>query len=248
VKRLASWEELARAVEIELGEIDLPRAHIERNLAAARRAFETAPEAGLPAPAASTPPSEPIVIPRLPARAAAPSIATGQTSLLRSTEGWRTFRSVIDLAGCTRCFYCFALCPEGAIRLDGEGYPHVDYQCPARRPARLRGPKLFVALSSCPPGWGIEPEESVAIARLAVESGVWPLKEWQGNGVVHTPFPQKRKPVEDYLLGGNGTRSRHGTRRSEAGHQPLESESRTVARRPGRGGQIVERRGGCGGQ
>ena len=35
---------------------------------------------------------------------------------------------MIDLSGCTRCFYCFALCPEGAIRLDKENYPQVDYQ------------------------------------------------------------------------------------------------------------------------
>ena len=68
----------------------------------------------------------------------------------------------------------------------------------ARAGAR-RGPKMFVALSACPPGWGVEPADSVEVSRLAVETGVWPLKEWQGDAVVHTVVPHHRRPVEEYL-------------------------------------------------
>jgi pyruvate ferredoxin oxidoreductase beta subunit len=68
----------------------------------------------------------------------------------------------------------------------------------ARAGAR-RGPKLFLALAACPPGWGVEPADSVEIARLAVETGVWPLKEWQGDALVHTVVPHRRRPVEEYL-------------------------------------------------
>jgi pyruvate ferredoxin oxidoreductase beta subunit len=67
------------------------------------------------------------------------------------------------------------------------------------RARRLRGPKLFLALSSCPPGWGIEPEEAVEIARLAVECGAWPIKEWHEGRLVHTVVPRHFKPVEEYL-------------------------------------------------
>jgi pyruvate ferredoxin oxidoreductase beta subunit len=77
-------------------------------------------------------------------------------------------------------------------------YP-LDLLDKVARAGRLRGPKLFISLASCPPGWGIEPEQSVAVARLAVETGVWPLKEWHGEEVVHTVIPHTRKPVEEYL-------------------------------------------------
>jgi pyruvate ferredoxin oxidoreductase beta subunit len=57
-----------------------------------------------------------------------------------------------------------------------------------------------VSLSSCPPGWGIEPGDSVEIAKLAVDTGVWPLKEARDGGeVVHTVIPHRTVPVEEYL-------------------------------------------------
>jgi pyruvate ferredoxin oxidoreductase beta subunit len=63
----------------------------------------------------------------------------------------------------------------------------------------LSGPKLFIALSPCPPGWDFEPEWSVEVARLAVETGIWPLKEAIHGAVSHTYVPRKFKPVEEYL-------------------------------------------------
>jgi pyruvate ferredoxin oxidoreductase beta subunit len=77
-------------------------------------------------------------------------------------------------------------------------YP-LDLMDKVARAGRRRGPKLFVALSSCPPGWGIEPAESVHVAKLAVECGVWALKEERDGGVVHTVIPHRRRPVEEYL-------------------------------------------------
>src|SRR5210317_2081508 len=41
----------------------------------------------------------------------------------------------------------------------------------------LRGPRLLISLAPCPTGWDYEPELSVEIGRLAVQTGVWPLKE-----------------------------------------------------------------------
>lgn len=66
------------------------------------------------------------------------------------------------------------------------------------RAARVTGPKLFLALSACPTGWGYDPAQTAEVARLAVESGLWPLKEAVNGTVTHTYVP-KRKPVEDYL-------------------------------------------------
>lgn len=65
--------------------------------------------------------------------------------------------------------------------------------------SKLAGPKLFMALSPCPPGWEIDPEWSVDIARAAVETGIWPLKEAIHGEVSHTYIPRKFEPVENYL-------------------------------------------------
>jgi len=64
---------------------------------------------------------------------------------------------------------------------------------------QLKGPKLIIALSPCPTGWDFDPRESVNIGRLAVKSGVWPLKEYVNGEVIHTRPPRKRLPVETYL-------------------------------------------------
>jgi pyruvate ferredoxin oxidoreductase beta subunit len=77
-------------------------------------------------------------------------------------------------------------------------YP-LDLMDKVARATRLSGPKLFVSLASCPPGWGIEPAEAVEIAKLAVDTGVWPLKEVRDGKVVHTIVPHRAGPVEDYL-------------------------------------------------
>ena len=64
----------------------------------------------------------------------------------------------------------------------------------------LRGPRLILALAPCPTGWDFDPGETVQIGKLAVQSGVWPLKEYRDGKVVHTKVPKKRVPVEDYLV------------------------------------------------
>jgi len=63
----------------------------------------------------------------------------------------------------------------------------------------LKGPRLILTLAPCPPGWGFDPKETVEIGRLAVKTGLWPLKEYVDGRVTHTKIPHPRLPVEDYL-------------------------------------------------
>jgi pyruvate ferredoxin oxidoreductase beta subunit len=63
----------------------------------------------------------------------------------------------------------------------------------------LKGPRLILALSPCPTGWGFEPDRTVEIGRLAVRTGIWPLKEYVDGRVIHTRTPHPRLPVEAYL-------------------------------------------------
>lgn len=141
---LAPWDALAEAVAAELTASAVTGAALERNLAAARRAFDAAPSSSWPpreaAPAAPAGPA--FVVPRLPARVAAPVIRAAGTSAARTMGGWRVERPVIDAGGCTRCALCFLLCPEGAIRRDADGWPAVDY-------AHCKG--CLVCVHECPP-------------------------------------------------------------------------------------------------
>ena len=148
VGRLVPWETVATAVRIELAAAGVSRALIGRNLAVTERAFTAAPSVGLPdwrAGRATTlaRPRPAFVVPHLPARVAAPTIVGPATSPLRVLDGWRVYRPVIELSRCTRCMLCFALCPEGAIRLDDQTYPVVDY-------AHCKG--CLVCAAECPPG------------------------------------------------------------------------------------------------
>jgi pyruvate ferredoxin oxidoreductase beta subunit len=63
----------------------------------------------------------------------------------------------------------------------------------------MKGPRMLISLAPCPTGWDYDPQLSVEIGRLAVQTGVWPLKEFIDGKVVHTKIPHQRKPVEEYL-------------------------------------------------
>ena len=63
----------------------------------------------------------------------------------------------------------------------------------------MKGSRMIIALAPCPTGWDYDPKESVEVGRLAVKTGVWPLKEYQDGRVSHTRIPHERTPVEDYL-------------------------------------------------
>lgn len=79
------------------------------------------------------------------------------------------------------------------------GAEPLDLAKKVEKAARLKGPRLIIALAPCPTGWDFDPELSVEIGRLAVKTGVWPLKEYANATVVHTRVPHPRIPVEEYL-------------------------------------------------
>lgn len=62
-----------------------------------------------------------------PPRLAAPSIYALANSPERHTGNWRQFRPVLYQELCTKCWICFVRCPEGAITLDANEYPVVNY-------------------------------------------------------------------------------------------------------------------------
>ena len=63
----------------------------------------------------------------------------------------------------------------------------------------MKGPRMIIALAPCPTGWDYDPRYSADIGKLAVSTGVWPLKEYENGKVTHTKVPHPRKPVTEYL-------------------------------------------------
>ncbi len=77
------------------------------------------------------------------ARVAAPAIHAAATSVEVKTGLWRTLRPVIDYTRCNRCWWvCSTFCPDGAIEVDAEGQPHIDYD-------HCKG--CMVCVAQCPP-------------------------------------------------------------------------------------------------
>ncbi len=85
-------------------------------------------------------------------------------------------------------------------------YPH-DIQAKVKRAMKVKGPKYLQVHVPCPLGWGLDPKLTVEIAKLAVETGLYPLFETENGQVVRVKNVLKRKPVEEYLR--PQTRYRH---------------------------------------
>ena len=79
------------------------------------------------------------------------------------------------------------------------GAEPVDLARKIEKAMSMKGPRMLIALSPCPTGWDYDPQETVNIGKLAVKTGIWPLKEYVDGKVIHTKIPRERKPVEDYL-------------------------------------------------
>lgn len=79
------------------------------------------------------------------------------------------------------------------------GSEPLDLARKVQKAASLRGPRFILALAPCPTGWAYDPKDTVEIGRLAVKSGIWPLKEYAEGRVTHTLIPPVRGPVEEYL-------------------------------------------------
>lgn len=75
----------------------------------------------------------------------------------------------------------------------------VDLAEKVHRALEFEGPKMFTGLAVCPTGWGFDPAISYDIAKLAVETGIWPLKEAVHGEVRHTYIPNHFRPVVEYL-------------------------------------------------
>lgn len=75
----------------------------------------------------------------------------------------------------------------------------VDFMQKVEKSMHVRGPKLFISPIGCPTGWGYDPQETIRVEKLGIETGIWPLKEYMDGSVRHTYVPGAMKPVEQFL-------------------------------------------------
>jgi pyruvate ferredoxin oxidoreductase beta subunit len=77
-------------------------------------------------------------------------------------------------------------------------YP-LDFIKKLQRAAAIEGPTYVHVHAPCSPGWRIESNKTIEVARLAVLTGSWVLYEIE-NGKTNVTFkPPKRRPIADYL-------------------------------------------------
>jgi pyruvate ferredoxin oxidoreductase beta subunit len=63
----------------------------------------------------------------------------------------------------------------------------------------LRGARYLHILVTCPLGWGSASKDSVRLARLAAETGIFPVWEGERGDVTNVTKIRRRTPVDEYL-------------------------------------------------
>jgi pyruvate ferredoxin oxidoreductase beta subunit len=74
-----------------------------------------------------------------------------------------------------------------------------DIEAKVKRAMTIRGARYVHILVTCPLGWGCGSQDTVHVARMAKETGLFPVYEAE-HGEVTSVLPiRRRAPVEDYL-------------------------------------------------
>lgn len=120
-------EHLLEAVRSELEYLEIHGDLIEKNQRLAQEVFNALQPVDITASVVEFA-ANVVPVPYDHPRMAAPSIFVPGNATARHTGSWRMEEPVIDMDACTRCSLCYVLCPDGAIRLDEDGYPHIDYE------------------------------------------------------------------------------------------------------------------------
>ncbi|MEO1091799.1 MAG: thiamine pyrophosphate-dependent enzyme [Pseudomonadota bacterium] len=75
-----------------------------------------------------------------------------------------------------------------------------DLETKVNKAMAMTGSRYIHVFVPCPLGWGSAAHDTIKIARLASESGLFPLWEGEHGRVVGSMPIRRRVPVEDYLL------------------------------------------------
>jgi pyruvate ferredoxin oxidoreductase beta subunit len=74
-----------------------------------------------------------------------------------------------------------------------------DLEAKVHRAMALRGARYIHILVTCPLGWGSAAKDSIRVARLATQTGIFPVWEGEHGEVTDASKIRRRAPVEEYL-------------------------------------------------
>jgi len=74
-----------------------------------------------------------------------------------------------------------------------------DLERKVERAMAMRGARYLHVLVPCPLGWGSASNETILLARLAQETGLFPVFEAEDGVVTNATLIRRRVPVQDYL-------------------------------------------------
>jgi len=74
-----------------------------------------------------------------------------------------------------------------------------DLEYKVTRAMGIRGARYVHIHVPCPLGWGSAPADTIRVARMAVESGLFPLIEAEHGEITGRTRIRRKVPVEEYL-------------------------------------------------
>lgn len=102
---------------------------------------------------------------------------------------WRPKKNMPEIAVAHRCAY---------VATSTVGF-HADLLKKVRKAMTIKGPKYLHVLVPCPLGWRHGPELTYEISRLAVQTGLFPVFEYENGSLTSVMHLPELKPVEDYF-------------------------------------------------
>jgi pyruvate ferredoxin oxidoreductase beta subunit len=74
-----------------------------------------------------------------------------------------------------------------------------DLEDKIERAMEFRGARYVHVLVPCPLGWGAAAKDTILLARLAKETGLFPVFEAEAGEIVNVSHIRRQAPVEEYL-------------------------------------------------
>lgn len=119
--------DLKQAAMLELRNIGLDQKEAEKNLLLAKKAYDSVMPVKLPE--AKKEAREPAFVELVyhGPEASTCSITSPGNAQTRRVGDWARLKPLIDYDECTKCRICFVYCPDSAITIGTDDYPHVNY-------------------------------------------------------------------------------------------------------------------------
>ena len=76
-----------------------------------------------------------------------------------------------------------------------------DFMNKVKKASEIKGAKYIHVIAPCPTGWGIATDETVGIAKEAVDSGLWVLAEYENGEFTVNVQPKKTEALAEHIRG-----------------------------------------------